>query len=181
MKKVVILSGSPHVNGTTAALVEHLLYGAQAVGNKVERFNVATLKIGGCKACMSCRKSGAPAACIQKDDMTKVGAAVVAADVLVFATPLYYFDMTSQLKATIDRFFSYGESMKKPKDVYLLLACGGPDPKTLEPVISVFEAMCNYLGWTIKGKVLASGCFDADALAKTPHCMTAYEMGQKIL
>jgi uncharacterized protein (DUF1810 family) len=70
--------------------------------------------------------------------------------------------------------------MKKPKDVYLLLACGGPDPKALTPVISVFEAMCAYLGWTIKGKVLASCCMDAGALAKTQHCMTAYEMGQKI-
>ena len=180
MKKVVILAGSPHVNGTTAALVEHLLYGAQAVGHKVDRFNVATLKIGGCKACMACRKPGGPGVCVQKDDMAKVGAAVAAADVVVFATPLYYSDMTSQLKATIDRFFSFGESMKKPKDVYLLLACGGPDPKALTPVISVFEAMCAYLGWTIKGKVLASGCMDAGALAKTQHCMTAYEMGQKI-
>jgi multimeric flavodoxin WrbA len=180
MKKVVILSGSPHVNGTTAALVEHLLYGAQAVGCKVERFNVATLKIGGCKACMFCRKPGATGACVQKDDMEKVGAAVVAADVVVFATPLYYSDMTSQLKATIDRFFSFGENMKKPKAVYLLLACGGPDPKAFNPVISVFESMCSYLGWTIKGKVLAAGCMDAAALAKTQHCMTAYEMGQKI-
>jgi multimeric flavodoxin WrbA len=180
MKKVVILAGSPHLNGTTAALVEHLLYGAQAVGHKVERFNVATMKIGSCKACMACHNPEGDGKCVQKDDMAKIGPAIVAADVVVFATPLYYFDMTSQLKATIDRFFSYDNNLKKPKEVYLLLACGGPDPKTLQPVVSVFETMCAYLGWTIKGKVLASGCMDPGELAKTPHCMTAYEMGQKI-
>jgi multimeric flavodoxin WrbA len=180
MKKVVILAGSPHLNGTTAALVEHMLYGAQAVGHKVERFNVATMKVGSCKACMACHKPGGDGKCVQRDDMDKIGPAVVAADVVIFATPLYYFDMTSQLKTVIDRFFSYGESMKKPKEVYLLLACGGPDAKSFAPVTGVFEGICAYLGWTIKGKVLASGCMTPGDLEKTPHCMTAYEMGQKI-
>ncbi len=180
MKKVVILAGSPHKDGTTAALAEHLLYGAQAVGHHVDRFNVALLDIKPCTACMACRKPGSDGTCPLKDDMAKVGKAVAAADVVVFASPIYYSNMTAQLKATIDRFFSYGETMKGKKEAYLLLAGGGPDPKAMAGTVACFDGMFAYLGWEKKGQVLAAGCPDAGALSKTQFCMDAYTMGQKI-
>ena len=170
MKKVVILTGSPVKKGTTDALVEHFAYGAQATGTKVERFDTAFMHITPCDGVRECKV---------EDDMTKITKSLVEADVLVFATPIYYFTMSGQLKIAIDRFFNLGETMKGKKKVYVLAAGGGPAEAMVGLTVTM-DGIIKYMGWEKAGEVLAGNCPDPGALAKTEYCMQAYNMGQKV-
>lgn len=99
-KKVLILAGSPRKGGNSDALCTEFTKGAEENGNQVEKVYVQDLKIGGCRACYSCRKSRV---CVQKDDMTTLLDKMVKADVIVLATPVYFYSMDGQMKMMIDR------------------------------------------------------------------------------
>ncbi|MDO4371901.1 MAG: flavodoxin family protein, partial [Clostridia bacterium] len=105
MKKILILEGSPRRNGNSAILSEEFARGAQEAGCSVERVRIADKKIAGCLGCNACyRNSGA---CIQKDDMAEVRERMLAADAIVLASPIYFYSMTAQLKAVIDRTYAF--------------------------------------------------------------------------
>lgn len=99
-KRILILSGSPRKNGNSDILCEQFAKGAKEAGNSVEKVYVQDLKIGGCQACYGCRKTKE---CVQKDDMTKLLDKMVAADIIVLATPVYFYSMDGQMKIMIDR------------------------------------------------------------------------------
>ncbi len=118
--KITMLFGSPHKQGTTNVLAEAFMKGAQEAGHEVTRLNLAQMKIGGCMACDYCSRT--KQGCIQKDDMQQVEPAVEQAQLIVLATPLYYYGMSAQLKAAIDRFYSFSGPLREKK-VVLLAAC----------------------------------------------------------
>ena len=101
--KIVILQGSPNKNGSTAILTEEFKKGAEAAGHEVQRIDVDELDIKPCTGCVACGYEGP---CVQKDDNQFVRSAVLDADMIVFATPLYYYGMSAQLKIVVDRFCS---------------------------------------------------------------------------
>ena len=100
--KITILNGSPRKQNT-AAMVEAFAEGAKAAGHEVETIQVGKLKINGCLACEYCHGKG-EGQCVQKDDMEKVMPAYMDCDMIVFASPIYYFDMTAQLSAAIQTY-----------------------------------------------------------------------------
>ena len=102
--KIVVLQGSPNRNGSTAILVDEFTRGARQAGHAVERIDVAHEDVHPCRGCVACGYGARP--CVQRDGMGRILDSVLAADMLVLATPLYYYDMTAQLKAVIDRFCS---------------------------------------------------------------------------
>ena len=87
--KIVVLTGSPHKKGTSALLADAFIAGAEAAGHSVTRFDCAFLHIGGCRGCDACRKSGG--VCVQRDDMAEILPALLAADLVAFVSPIYYF------------------------------------------------------------------------------------------
>ena len=101
--KIVILTGSYNLHGTSNTLVDEFIKGAKENGNEIIRFDTAHLNIHPCIGCNHCGMDGD---CVFKDDMVKILDTVEEADMLVFVTAVYYFDMTAPLKATIDRFYS---------------------------------------------------------------------------
>ena len=101
MKKIMILNGSPRKNGKTASLVKAFTEGAESVGNEVEEFYIDGMNIASCKACEACSRNGGH--CPQKDDMEKVNEAYIWADVIVFASPMYWGTISGQLKTAVDR------------------------------------------------------------------------------
>ncbi|MBP5292575.1 MAG: flavodoxin family protein [Clostridia bacterium] len=115
--KIAILNGSPKV-GNTAAMVEAFVEGAKAAGHEVEVLHVGKMKIAGCLACEYCHGKG-EGKCIQKDDMEKVMPAYLDADVVVYASPVYYFGMTAQITAAIQRVYAIGKPAKAKKAVLL--------------------------------------------------------------
>lgn len=100
--KILVLNGSPHLNGATSEMVTAFTRGAQEAGHQVVCVNVAHKNIRGCMACESCREKE-PGVCCQKDDMQAIYPEILAADMVVFASPIYYFTLSAQLQAAIHR------------------------------------------------------------------------------
>ena len=101
MKNILILSGSPRKGGNSDLLCDEFLRGAQESGNKVEKIFLRNKKIGYCNACYYCKKSGGK--CTIQDDMSEILDKMQAADVIVLASPVYFYSIDAQMKAVIDR------------------------------------------------------------------------------
>ena len=127
--------------------------GAKAAGHEVEVLQVGKMKIGGCLACEYCHGKG-EGQCVQKDDMEKVMPAYKDCDMIVFASPIYYFDMTAQLSAAIQRVYAIGKPTKATKAA-LLLSSASPNP--FEGAIATYRSMLTYMGIEDKGIFTAAG------------------------
>ena len=107
-KKIVILNGSPRRNGNTTSLTAQFIRDAREVGNTVTEFFLDSMDIHGCKGCFG-GHSSRECPCAQRDDMDKIYPAVKESDVVVLATPLYYWNMSGQIRTAIDRLFALEE------------------------------------------------------------------------
>ncbi len=139
--KIAILNGSPRKENTDA-MVQAFAEGAREAGHEVEILHVGRMKIAGCLGCEYCHTKGA-GTCIQKDDMEKLLPAYRESDMLVFATPVYYFDMTAQLAAAIQRVYCIGKPAKAKKAA-LLVSSGSPN--TGEGAVISYKNMLGYMG-----------------------------------
>ena len=108
--KIVILEGSPNKNGSSNLLAKAFMQGAAEAGHAVEVLDAAHADIHPCTGCIHCGYEGH---CVQKDNEEKFRAAILAADMMVFATPLYYYGMSAQLKTLIDRFCAFNSSIQR--------------------------------------------------------------------
>lgn len=176
--KITMMFGSPHLSGTTNVLAERFIRGAQEAGHEVTRLDLGRMKIGPCMACNYCSRT--KSGCIQKDDMPQVEQAVREAELVVFVTPLYYYGMSAQLKAAIDRFYSFTSSLRsQPKQAVLLAACADGEGG-MDALIAHYEVLTRYLRWQDSGRVLAYGCWTKEDLEKTEYPQQAYELGKRI-
>ena len=148
--KIAILNGSPRKENT-AAMVEAFKEGAESAGNEVCVLHVGKMKIGGCLGCEYCHGKG-EGQCVQKDDMGKVIEAYQWADMLVFASPIYYSEMTAQLHAAIQRVYSIG----KPAAAKAALLLSTKSGQT-EPVEAYFKQIIGFMGMENCGVCKAVG------------------------
>ncbi len=139
--KIKILNGSPRKENT-AAMCEAFAEGAKEAGHDVEILHVGKMKIAGCLGCEYCHGKG-EGKCVQQDDMTQVIAAYQDADAVVYASPIYYFGMTAQIMAAMQRVYCIGKPPKAKKAV-LLLSSGSPG--TTNGAIATYKDMIGYLG-----------------------------------
>ena len=123
--KIAILNGSPRKENT-AAMVEAFKAGAEEAGHEVRALHVGRMKIGGCLGCEYCHGKG-EGQCVQKDDMGQVIDAYKWADMVVFASPIYYSTLTSQLHAAIQRMYSIGKPAAAKAALLLSTASGQTD------------------------------------------------------
>ena len=154
-KKIVVLSGSPRKEGNTERLAAAFIEGAKSAGKSVMVFRAADMKIGGCLGCCHCFEE--KGVCIQKDDMASILKALVTADALVLVSPVYYFDMTAQLKLALDRTFallSVGTPIKKAA---LLMTCGDDSEKVANGAVTTYKDICSYSEWEDAGVIIAPG------------------------
>lgn len=132
--KVITILGSPKKKGKTAQALDLLEGNLIAKGHKVERIHVTDYQINGCIGCFSCFRTKEEPGCVQKDDAMLVFERMMQSDVIVYASPIYSFDFTAQIKPLIDRHLclaiDFGQtsqtSLIADKRVALLLTCGGP-------------------------------------------------------
>lgn len=179
-KKILILNGSPRLKGNTAMLCDALAKGAQSAGHTVTRFDLQRMDIHGCLGCMKGGKDPS-SPCVQKDDMTKIYPAYTEADLVVLASPLYYWSVTGQLKAAFDRLFAVAECnadyANPRKECALVMAAEGNSPENWKPALDYYRALVGFLGWTDKGQVLAGGVMEAGAVAGKPVLDEAFRFG----
>ena len=126
--KILILNGSPRPNGHTAQMLTSFRDGARSAGHEVWQIDVCRKNIRGCLGCEYCHTKGG-GKCVQKDDMQEVYPLLHAADMLVLASPIYYHNLSGQLKCTIDRFYASGfpEDLTNLKKIAMFLSSGDPD------------------------------------------------------
>ena len=182
--KIVILKGSPREKGNSAILADRVAEGARSLGEEVESIYLHSLDIRPCDACEACHENGG-VPCIIEDDMQSVYSKIELADVIVIASPVYWFSVSAQTKLCIDRWYAY--SGKKPnilgqKTFSLILVYGDTDPYSSGGInaIRFFEDMCRYLGAPIGGILYGSADEAGDILKQEGLLGKAFQLGKKL-
>ena len=182
-KRILILNGSPRLNGNTAALIREFTRGAEAGGNTVSRFDLDRMAIHGCRGCLGGGKNP-DSPCVQKDDMEKIYPVYRSADIVVFASPMYYWAFSGQLKCVLDRLFAvteYDPNWVTPhKKAVLLMAAEGTGAENEAPVLHYYQSLLGFLGWENLGSLIAGGVLKVGAIAGHPLLRSAFELGQSI-
>ncbi len=181
-KKIVVLNESPRKNGNTSALVKSFTEGAKSVGNTVEEFYLDSMNIHGCKGCFG-GHSDRECPCVQKDDMAKIYSAVRECDVVVLASPLYYWNMSGQLRTAVDRLFALeegGENLLRGhgKACVLLMAAEGSG---FDDVVTYYNHLTEHLKWKNLGSVLAGGNCDVGDIEGKAELQKAFDLGKSIV
>ena len=149
--KIAILNGSPRKENT-AAMIDAFKEGAEEAGHEMEVLHVGKMKINGCLACEYCHTKG-EGKCIQKDDLEKIMPAYLESDMLVFASPIYYFAPTAQLEAAWQRVYCIGKPAKATKAALLLSSGSG----AYDAAIAQYKAFTGYVGIQDMGVCTATG------------------------
>lgn len=180
-KNIVVLNGSPRKNGYTSALVKAFTEGAQSAGNTVTEFYLSGMDIHCCKGCFG-GHSDRDCPCVQRDDMDRIYPAVKDCQVIILATPLYYWTMSGQIRTTIDRLFALeegGSNLLRGHDraCALLMAAEGHG---FEDVVTYFDHLMEHLKWKNLGHVLAGGADEICDIPGRSELKDAYELGLSI-
>lgn len=174
---IILLQGSPNKKGSTNILSEAFLQGAREAGHQVQRFDLTDFEIHPCTGCVSCGYEGP---CVQKDDNQKIREAILNADMIVFATPLYYYGMSAQLKTVIDRFCAYNSSItRKHMKSALLAVAWNSDHWTFDALESHYKTLVRYLDFDDQGMVLGKGCGTPSMTRNSGFPELAYELGKR--
>lgn len=191
MKNILIIQGGGRANGNTSQLTDSFMNGAKESSHSVELVSLIKNEVKGCLGCNACRY-GKP--CVQKDSFNGLVPKIKSADCIVFATPLYFWTISSRIKAFIERFYCIAEEDPAPplgryekypvKDCALLMTAADDFFWTFEQAVSYYQfTVVNYIGFKDKGMVLAGGCGDTNGkpqIDKTKHLQEAYEFGKHI-
>ncbi len=175
-KKVLILSGSPRKNGNSDILCDEFMKGAVEAGNAVEKIRVSEKNIGYCRACYACKNGP----CAIKDDMTEVLQKMIDADVIVLASPVYFYSIDAQLKALIDRTVARWLEVKDKEFYYIVTAADGEE-EAAETTINCFRGYADCVnGAKEMGIVYGMGVYEKGEVKNTKAMLEAYEMGKSV-
>lgn len=176
--KIVILEGSPNKKGSSNLLADCFRQGAEEAGHSVEVIHTAHANIHPCTGCVRCGYEGP---CVQKDDVETIRKKILAADMLVLVTPLYYYGMSAQLKTMIDRFCAFNSSIqRKHMKSALLTAAWNSDDWTFEALEVHYKTLVRYLNLEDKGMVLGYGCGTPSMTRHSQFPQQAYSLGNRL-
>ncbi len=173
---IVVLSGSPRKGGNTAIMVDAFKEGAESAGHTVEVIDVAAKKIAPCRACKHCFTHDGD--CAIPDDMTEVRESLKRADMAVFASPIYWFDISAQLKLAIDRMYAFGGCGFSFSKVALLL--DSTSDGVYDAAITAYQAMNAYLKWEDMGIVTIPGMAEKGDMASSPKLADVRALGASL-
>lgn len=174
-KKVLVISASPRKGGNSETLAKEFAKGAQEAGHTVEMVSLHDKTIGFCTGCFACQKTGR---CVIKDDADIIAQKMLKAEVIAFATPVYFYDMSGQMKTMLDRSNPCFPSDYAFRDIYLLAAAADEEESAMDGTVKGLQ------GWVdcfekanLKRAVRAVGVTDVDDIAGKPILREAYELG----
>lgn len=177
-KKVLVISTSPRKGGNSDTLAQEFARGALDAGNTVEKVDLYNQTIGFCKGCLVCQNTHR---CVIHDDADTIAQKMLTADVLVFATPIYYYGMCGQMKTMLDRANPLFSAEYRFRDIYLLAAAAEDDEHTID------GAVVGLTGWIdcfekarLAGSVFAGGTTSVGDIQGHPALEQAYSMGQNV-
>lgn len=177
-KKVLILSSSPRKGGNSETLAAAFAKGAQEAGNQVELVHLREKQYGFCKGCLACLKLGH---CVIQDDAVEIAAKMHDADVLVFATPVYYYCVSGQLKTMLDRANPLFDADYAFTKVYLLATAAEAEPETVEGTVKAVQGWVDcFPRCALAGTVFAGGVNGVGEIAGHAELEQAYQMGKEV-
>ena len=175
--RITVLVGSPRKGGNTEALAAALVGGVQAAGGQVVTYSLHGKKIGPCVSCDFCQTHDR---CALQDDMADVYSLLQHTDVLVFASPVYFYTMSAQLKAVLDRLHNPVRAHFPIRATALLGVCADDTPAAFDPMRQTFAAIEAYLGWQRLGEVLVHSVEHKGDIAGNAGLAQARALGEKL-
>ena len=175
---ILILSGSPRKGGNTELLVEAFVKGASQK-HHVEVVSVHDYKVNPCMGCNACFKNESNS-CVQKDDMPLIYEKMAIADMLVIASPVYFYGLSAQLKAVIDRFHNPIRDTYHIKKTALLLVGAASLPELFDGILAQYRLCLNFFKLEDAGRVLVRGVKDKGDIQNTEAIQKANELGLNI-
>ena len=177
-KKVLVLSASPRKGGNSDLLCDQFLRGAKKAGHEAEKIFLRDKKINYCTGCGACQSNGGK--CVQKDDMAEVLDKMIAADVIVMATPVYFYTMNGQMKTVIDRTVARYTVISN-KEMYFIMAAATGSKQALERTLEGFRGFTSCLnGVQERGVIYGTGAWKAGDIKGSKAMSQAYEMGKDV-
>lgn len=190
-KNILVVVGGGRARGNTAQLTDAFIEGAKEAGHRAEKISLQSVLVQGCTGCNACR-FGRP--CVQKDDFNLLVPQILAADLIAFASPLYFWTISARLKAFIERFYCLAQQDPDPplgryekypaKDCALLMTAADNNFWTFEQAVSYYRfAIVRYIGLHDRGVLLAGGCGSTNGrpqIERTDHLQAARTFGKTI-
>ena len=177
-KNILILSASPRKDGNSDLLCDQFMTGAQESDNHVEKIFLRNKKINYCTGCGTCYKLSKP--CPQKDDMPEILDKMVASDVIVMSTPVYFYTMNGQMKTLIDRCCSRYTEISS-KEFYFIMTAADDTKVAMERTTIEFQGFTACLTNPIeKGTIYGTGVWHPGEIKEKPAMEEAYEMGKAV-
>lgn len=177
-RKVLILSGSPRKDGNSDILCNEFMKGAQEAGNQVEKIRISTKKVTPCSACYYCKNHHGE--CIHHDDMKEILEKMIAADVLVLASPVYFYSIDAQMKTVIDRTLARWTEVKN-KEFYYIVTMADEDLHSADTTLACFRGYADCVEGSVeKGVLIGNGVYEPGTVKATEVMKKAYEMGRSI-
>lgn len=177
-KEVLIISSSPRKGGNSDMLCDEFAKGATAAGHSVEKVFLKDKEINYCTGCGLCTER--KGICSQKDDMEEIKNKMISADVIVFATPIYFYTMAGQMKTFIDRCCYYYTQITD-KDFYYIMTAADADKDAMRRALIEFDGFVACLDRVSeKGCIYGTGVWKKGEIEDTSTIREAYEMGGNI-
>jgi multimeric flavodoxin WrbA len=184
--KVLGILGSPRVGGNSDVLLERALAGAKEAGAETEKIILDRKRIAGCKDCRKCNETGI---CALKDDMAEIQDKILEASAIVHASPVYFWTMTAQMKAYLDRWCVFFDAewmwqkkyypKMRGKRIGLITVCGDTDPHTGDPIVHSFRNTAEMTKMSWLGAVQASANTRGEIAADKKALQAAFDLGKK--
>lgn len=179
-KNILVITGSPRKGGNSELLADAFIEGAISAGHTVNKWRAAEKKVGGCRACETCFTTGK--ACSFNDDFNELAPLILKADVLVFATPVYWFTYPAQIKAVMDKFYSFciGQKPLNDKEAILLSCAQMDDISIFEGVKATYDYMVKFLHLIDRGCVVEPDVKNPGDIIETTALHKARALGNKL-
>jgi multimeric flavodoxin WrbA len=184
--KVLGVLGSPRMGGNSDILLDQALAGARDSGAEVEKIILCQKKISGCLDCKKCNETGI---CVIKDDMPEIHKKILEADAVIHSVPVYFWAMTSQMKAYLDRWCAFFDAewkwhsqyypRMKGKRIGLITVCGDPDVSTADPIVHSFKTTADFTKLKWIGTVQTSASERGEIAKNEKSLKEAYGLGKK--
>jgi multimeric flavodoxin WrbA len=176
-KNVLVLSASPRKGGNSDLLCDQFVLGAKKAGHQVEKLFLRDKRINHCDACDTCQGNGGR--CVQKDDMKDILEKMIIAEVIVMATPVYFYNMNGQLKTLIDRTYARYTEIGN-KEMYFIMTAAVTRKDLLQTTLESFRGFTSCLnGAKERGVIYGTGAWKKGDIKGSAAMTQAYEMGKK--
>jgi multimeric flavodoxin WrbA len=184
--KILGILGSPRVGGNSDLLLDQALAGARDAGAEVEKIILCQKKISGCLNCDQCNETGV---CAIKDDMPEIHRKILGAEAIIHSCPVYFWAMTAQMKAYLDRWCAFFDAewrwqkiyypKMKGKRIGLITVCGDPNVSTADPIVHSFKNTADFTKLNWIGAVMASAGGKGEIAKNEKAQKEAYDLGRK--